>query len=234
MLSIKIAERLSRLDGPQVVGIVMIDTPNPEARKTEENWGSLRAPRLPSSYFRTSGVGETSLRTRHLVQNSMLRATSMIQDWSFPEFGTDESFAYQQHKREADCNYLYRPLHGNWQHKETTTDFDDDSDFGSSTCRRAMQNSTLPPAILLRCIDYVPAIKTRDPVASVASVDRTRESLTLGWEMTEPCFVRAVIDVAGHHFNLFRDEWVSCIHPPLILRIPLTLPCESSQISRRA
>jgi thioesterase domain-containing protein len=73
-----------------------------------------------------------------------------------------------------------------------------------------------PPVILLRCMDMVPVNKkpSQEPFHSIEddiySVDRYRTRDLLGWEyLDQPDFVRAVLNVPGHHFSVMAEENVS-------------------------
>ena len=65
-----------------------------------------------------------------------------------------------------------------------------------------------PPTILLRCREYVPISTLTNPRA-LARVDLARDSALLGWEGYNDHLVQAVLEVPGHHFNLFSEQHVS-------------------------
>ncbi|CAH0021011.1 unnamed protein product [Clonostachys rhizophaga] len=60
-----------------------------------------------------------------------------------------------------------------------------------------------PPAILLKASDYV--LGQGD---EVATVDIARQTQRLGWDEYEHKFIRIVLNIAGHHFNIFAEDKV--------------------------
>ena len=65
-------------------------------------------------------------------------------------------------------------------------------------------NDTLPPpAILLKATDHV-----LDQGNEVALVDKARQAQRLGWDEYEHKFIRMVLSIPGHHFNIFADDKV--------------------------
>ncbi|OKL62750.1 hypothetical protein UA08_01301 [Talaromyces atroroseus] len=81
-----------------------------------------------------------------------------------------------------------------------------------------------PPVILLRCMDMVPVSKksSQEPLNSrendIYSVDRYRARNLLGWEyLDQPDFIRAVLNIPGHHFNVMAEENVQTTTENLIL-----------------
>ncbi len=65
----------------------------------------------------------------------------------------------------------------------------------------------MPPTILLRCQDYVLVSKVDNPNA-LYRVDVAWHYDLLGWEHFGPDLIKAVLDIPGHHFNLFSKEHV--------------------------
>lgn len=99
---------------------------------------------------------------------------------------------------------------GDYNHTE-------DEDDGN----RSPDSSPPPPpfTILLRCDEYVPVSRSKNPDA-ISKVDIVRDRRLLGWDEYAPDLVQCVLSVPGHHFNLFAEENVSC--PP-----PLSFPSGS-------
>ncbi|KFH45346.1 Polyketide synthase-like protein [Hapsidospora chrysogenum ATCC 11550] len=62
-----------------------------------------------------------------------------------------------------------------------------------------------PPAILLKATDYV--LGQGQELAAV--VDVARQTERLGWDDYEHKFIRMVLSIPGHHFNIFDDDKVS-------------------------
>ncbi|EOD47884.1 putative esterase-like protein [Neofusicoccum parvum UCRNP2] len=53
---------------------------------------------------------------------------------------------------------------------------------------------------MLRCVDRVPA---KDGSPHTCRVDLPRDDVVLGWAGAYPDFIKAVIDVDSHHYNIF-------------------------------
>ncbi|ROV88647.1 hypothetical protein VMCG_10320 [Cytospora schulzeri] len=68
-----------------------------------------------------------------------------------------------------------------------------------------------PPTILLRARDAVPA----DP-EEVSFVDLTREERTLGWDKYRKDFIQEIVDIPGHHFNIFAWEHIDTVSEKLM------------------
>ncbi|GAB0138687.1 hypothetical protein EsDP_00006913 [Epichloe bromicola] len=62
-----------------------------------------------------------------------------------------------------------------------------------------------PPAVLVRCLRRTPT-PTDVPSQKPSQVDRYRDDLLLGWEGRHQSFIKAVIDVDSHHFNVFDSS----------------------------
>ncbi|KAK3370084.1 Alpha/Beta hydrolase protein [Podospora didyma] len=58
-----------------------------------------------------------------------------------------------------------------------------------------------PPVILLRAKEAVPVVEE-----GVSRVDVHRHDRLLGWDLYHPNLITQVIDISGHHFNLFSKE----------------------------
>ncbi|KAK0754906.1 Alpha/Beta hydrolase protein [Schizothecium vesticola] len=56
-----------------------------------------------------------------------------------------------------------------------------------------------PPVILLRAEDSVPG-------DGISRVDQNREDRRLGWDRYRPTFLTQLVDIPGHHFNIFSTE----------------------------
>lgn len=68
-----------------------------------------------------------------------------------------------------------------------------------------------PRTILLRARDNVPA----DP-GEVSFVDVTRQSRTLGWDQYRDDLVEEIVDIPGHHFNIFAWEHIDEVSQKLL------------------
>lgn len=65
----------------------------------------------------------------------------------------------------------------------------------------------MPPTILLRCQGYVLVSKVDNP-NTLYRVDVAWHCDLLGWEHFGSDLIKAVLDIPGHHFNLFFKEHV--------------------------
>ena len=71
----------------------------------------------------------------------------------------------------------------------------------TSTSDAGAQQQLVPPsAVLLRCNEYAP---TKDPSGAPARMDSFRDKMMLGWDENYPEFIKAVIDMDAHHYNIF-------------------------------
>jgi hypothetical protein len=68
-----------------------------------------------------------------------------------------------------------------------------------------------PPAILLRAREPVPEPTRQPGVGNVTDIDLARDRRFLGWEDYPFKFLRNVLDVNGHHHNIFDQKNVSTI-----------------------
>lgn len=64
-----------------------------------------------------------------------------------------------------------------------------------------------PPTVLLRAVDRVPRKDGGDGAED--PVDDWRDSKLLGWEQYDQHFIHSVLDISGHHFNIFDEQNVS-------------------------
>jgi hypothetical protein len=68
-----------------------------------------------------------------------------------------------------------------------------------------------PPAILLRAREPVPEPPCQPGVRNVTDIDLARDRRFLGWEDYQFKFLRNVLDVNGHHHNIFDQKNVSMV-----------------------
>jgi hypothetical protein len=69
------------------------------------------------------------------------------------------------------------------------------------------RENEIPPTILLRAKELV----RKD---SETFVDYARDFRLLGWDLyldDQASWIKKVVDVEGHHFNIFEDQYVSCL-----------------------
>lgn len=68
-----------------------------------------------------------------------------------------------------------------------------------------------PPTILLRARDAVPT----EP-GEICFVDLTRDERTLGWDRYRKDIIQEIIDIPGHHFNIFAWEHIDTVSEKLM------------------
>ena len=78
---------------------------------------------------------------------------------------------------------------------------DEEVEAGSHTGQATLPNPKLapPPVILLRAEDSVPG-------GGISRVDQNREDRRLGWDRYRPTLLTQLVDIPGHHFNIFSTE----------------------------
>lgn len=135
-----------------------------------------------------------------LVQKSFDNCKDLLSEWRLPdwsqqglsEYAPGQTFLVPPHR------ILYQPLHGGVAVMPTVpfqpAEKNDDRVIVEDV-------SAFPPiAVLLRCTHPVPSADSGKP----ARVDLFRDKLVLGWDEHYPEFIKAVIDVDAHHYNLFE------------------------------
>lgn len=99
----------------------------------------------------------------------------------------------------------------------------------SRAVSNGLPGSRCPPAILLRASEAVPV-----GPGEVSFVDTARNDRTLGWDDYRRNFFVGVVDIPGHHFNVFAFENIDIISEKLVeacKRLEL-LVCQSAPGSR--
>ncbi|KAL8404294.1 hypothetical protein RB594_009232 [Gaeumannomyces avenae] len=82
---------------------------------------------------------------------------------------------------------------------------------GATTAADAGSPLLPPPAILLRAQESVPVEEEK-----VARVDVARDDHRLGWDEYRPGLFRHVVDIPGHHYNIFAEANVGAVRAALI------------------
>ncbi|KAL3420509.1 thioesterase domain-containing protein [Phlyctema vagabunda] len=73
-----------------------------------------------------------------------------------------------------------------------------------------------PPAILLRAREAAPPPpQATEGVEDVNDIDLCRSKRFLGWEEYEPKFIRNVLDINGHHHNIFDEKNIASLNAKL-------------------
>ncbi|KAK1835922.1 Alpha/Beta hydrolase protein [Podospora conica] len=78
---------------------------------------------------------------------------------------------------------------------------DEEEETGRTVVHARLPNPKCapPPVILLRAQDPVPG-------DGVSRVDQNRGDRKLGWNRYRPAFLTQIVDIPGHHFNIFSTE----------------------------
>ncbi|KAL1297536.1 hypothetical protein AAFC00_006108 [Neodothiora populina] len=143
-----------------------------------------------------------------LVRKSLHNCGALLADWSLPEWDAD---AYKDRgirtvvdSTSADVDVpagqvWYKPLKGPAEVVPVSR--------ASPPPAKADPDAShdVPPfSVLLRCVDRAPS--TDPDSTKPAHIDIRRDQLVLGWDENYPEFIKAVIDVDAHHYNLFEFE----------------------------
>ncbi|KAK4159116.1 Alpha/Beta hydrolase protein, partial [Cladorrhinum sp. PSN259] len=68
------------------------------------------------------------------------------------------------------------------------------------------EGERVPPAILLKAKESVPLPESEKKEGAVSRVDIHRRDELLGWDLYRKGFVSKVVEIPGHHFNIFAPE----------------------------
>lgn len=104
-------------------------------------------------------------------------------------------------------------------------DDDDDNNNNNQACENGVKNGedqldvekhasskiVCPPVILLRAKETVPVES-----GAVSFVDYVRDDRSLGWDEYRKGFLTQIIDIPGHHFNIFSWDHIDTISEKLI------------------
>ncbi|KAI9837009.1 MAG: hypothetical protein M1819_000658 [Sarea resinae] len=137
----------------------------------------------------------TNAQMRQLSQGNMSAAVEMLRSYTAPL---------------SAAAWVSRPEIVNDSSNANTND---------NTTNTTTTPTPAPHTILIRATDRVPASiqPTRDQ-----GVDSTRDTKrALGWEDGEMELVRTVLDVPGHHFDIFDDEHIDALSKQLALACSL-------------
>ncbi|KAH7042809.1 Alpha/Beta hydrolase protein [Macrophomina phaseolina] len=134
-----------------------------------------------------------------LVIKSLDNCEGLLTDWDLPVW--DEPACEGKRVRfnaagksftVSPGNILYKPLDADWRNVEVPR--------FEHTGEPSDHHAVIPPAVMLRCVGRVPA---KDNSPHTCRVDLPRDDIMLGWGGTYPDFIKAVLDVDSHHYNIF-------------------------------
>lgn len=169
-----------------VVGQLIIDSPHHVPRQTIRD-----------------EVAEPALdNLPELILKAFVNCDIMLDDWNLPAWSQPSATAkpanisvsgkkFSLHRD----NILYKPYKGDWETR-TTEMYPEEQELPAG----ARPGKMAPPAVMLRCVDDVPKASEG---AQPCLIDMHRDKLLLGWEGNYPDFIKAVIDVGGHHYSVF-------------------------------
>ena len=156
-----------------------------------------------------------------LISNMLKSSAKMVDTWTMPSwarrpasgrFGAEwsaiassVSSSSKPSPQPSETHSLFSSSRGS-----STLDLLDFSSSCGCTSEDSFepQSSVHPPpprTILLRCNEYVPVPASRS-TKTVSRVDVARECPILGWEKYHSDLIHAVVDIPGHHFNIFAEE----------------------------
>ncbi|KAF3483739.1 uncharacterized protein GIQ15_03063 [Arthroderma uncinatum] len=176
----------------QVMGIVMIDSVYPFVPKPPSR--TIVPHKLQFGKY-------TKEETQRLSGNCMAEALAMVHNWTLPAWKgcTDEEMYTRRVAIEKELSEKMKAKHPDDQTEEYDT-----TPIG--------ELPLLPQTVLLRCNESVP-VSTPEDTTAICRVDVARDIQKLGWDQYGYDFITAVLEIPGHHFNIFSDEYVSSKSP---------------------
>lgn len=199
MLSLEVASVLARSSDIRVIGIVMMDSINP--LKVPKNMPTV----VP---YQIEYSGYARKETRELVTNCMKLAVGMASNWIPPVWKDCTNQDLIEKRKELEKKLGSRMP----------------AQYGSSCSITELDvpwrdiPPPVPQTVLLRCNEYVPVGTAEDPDA-IARVDVVRKQEKLGWEDYNEDMIIAVLDIPGHHYNIFANPHVSALWIPIVATI---------------
>lgn len=188
-----------------VAGLVLIDSPYHVPRnKITQPFSKVDRPDLPS-----------------LVDKSFANADLMLQRWALPPWIGDDSGGTERTLNYDDTSLVLQPsevLHKSAHEGKAWTKVQiqncQDCKEGEVSEETASAPGSPPPGVLVRCTKHAPPKMVADGSGQEPPpclVDIHREEKLLGWEGRYPNFIRAVVDVDAHHYNMFDRKIVGQI-----------------------
>ncbi|KAK4114846.1 alpha/beta-hydrolase [Canariomyces notabilis] len=123
----------------------------------------------------------TKQETRERVLRCFDRAREMLMQWKLPEWAEAQPTGEQQEQ-------------GDGGHEKNTPPLE------PKTASTNHTNARPPKVILLRAMEAVPA------EGGIAMVDTHRDDRLLGWGQYREDLITTVMDIPGHHYNIFEME----------------------------
>ncbi|OJD13956.1 hypothetical protein AJ78_05643 [Emergomyces pasteurianus Ep9510] len=202
LLSLEVANILLRISAVRIVGMVMVDSIYPPAISPATS--NVVGPQPVFSK-------DTRPETRRIVSQCMKLAQSMADNWIPPVWSgcTDLELALRRAELEKELSLIDPKPPKKVEHCTITVARGSDHrrENGPTVLEQIPDLPSIPKTILFRCDDYVPVSRPEIPGA-VCRVDIVRELHTLGWEKYPNNFTPTVLNIPGHHFNVFTDDYI--------------------------
>ena len=124
-----------------------------------------------------------------LVRKSIARCDIMLENWNLPTWEREGS----ENSRHLASQSIHERVEGG---QVTCVEQNSDIKNGDSL----FQPTCPPPAILVRCKEYV---ANQENSSNICLVDLHRHEKLLGWENGHLGFIKAVVEVNANHYNIF-------------------------------
>lgn len=208
LISLQMAKLLEGDDELCVAGVVMIDSVFPVAVSDL----SGKQGRKISNY-----VPELSkscpIQTRVCVHRSFVQSVAMLATWTPPRWNTIGDYEYDDSSSDAGSATSGDTLDTS-SHSSGSSSLGPPRMFEGQSPNQwlwSVRRRTRPTVVLLRAAERVPS-----PAGATHRVDLLREERDLGWRNHHhPDLVSLVVDVPGHHFDLFAPHHVGLLSAEL-------------------
>ena len=186
LLSLEMARILAGDPMYTVVGIVMVDSICPIAFQRKEEEAANAVP------YKQQFGPNTKQETIEGVERCFAEARKAVEAWQLPSWDDDDAGG-------EGGNGSANGANGN----------------GNGGLDSHLRDPSLkiecPPTILLRARDCVPT----EP-GEVSFVDVTRGDRMLGWNKYRRDFLEEIVDIPGHHFNIFSWDHIDTVSDKLM------------------
>lgn len=205
LLALQMAWLLEDDPDVEIVGLIMIDSICPLRRSSAGAAEPADAPRRKIGRLWDDEDGEPVRANERLARRAMRAASEMVRKWEPPAWGWKVVTAEPEVSRRGERD-------GN---------NDDDDEGEASRARRIAGTTTTatmttlgsrapvpavphgpPPTVFLKARNYVP-MKHK---GEICSLDVLRDQDDLGWCRYHVGFLGKIIEMDGHHFDLFAWE----------------------------
>jgi thioesterase domain-containing protein len=185
LIALEMAHVLEQDSLLRVVGIVMVDSICPRAFKVVSD--------VPVVPYKQEWGPNTKEETKICVERCFNEARKMVGQYELPVWRPDMPPTDKRDEPQAGESRDDPLLGGR-----------------SSTGLGSSVVSGPPPVILLRAMESVPV-----PENAVGHVDVARDDRLLGWGEYRADLVRQVVDIPGHHFNIFAMQHIDTVSEKL-------------------